>query len=52
MDLKDPRAAGVVLDLVAAADVLIEGMRPGVAERLGVGPASAWPANPGWSTDG
>ncbi len=38
LDLKDSRAVEVVLDLVATADVLVEGMRPGVAERLGVGP--------------
>ncbi len=38
LDLKHPDAAGVVLDLVREADVLVEGMRPGVAERLGIGP--------------
>lgn len=38
-DLKDPWQRDQVLDLVAAADVLIEGYRPGVVERLGVGPA-------------
>ncbi len=60
MDLKDPRAASVVLDLVATADVLIEGMRPGVAERLGVGPAECLARNPrlvygrmtGWGQEG
>ncbi|HET8983071.1 MAG TPA: CaiB/BaiF CoA-transferase family protein, partial [Pedococcus sp.] len=60
MDLKDPRAASVVLDLVASADVLIEGMRPGVAERLGVGPAECLARNPrlvygrmtGWGQEG
>jgi len=60
MDLKDPRAAGVVLDLVATADVLIEGMRPRVAERLGVGPADCLARNPrlvygrmtGWGQEG
>ena len=60
MDLKDPRAASVVLDLVATADVLIEGMRPGVAERLGVGPADCLARNPrlvygrmtGWGQEG
>ena len=60
MDLKDARAAGVVLDLVATADVLIEGMRPGVAERLGVGPADCLARNPrlvygrmtGWGQEG
>lgn len=38
LDLKRPGAAEVVLRLVDRADVLIEGFRPGVAERLGVGP--------------
>lgn len=60
MDLKDPRAASVVLDLVASADVLIEGMRPGVAERLGVGPTECLARNPrlvygrmtGWGQEG
>jgi alpha-methylacyl-CoA racemase len=60
MDLKDPRSASVVLDLVTTADVLIEGMRPGVAERLGVGPAECLARNPrlvygrmtGWGQEG
>jgi alpha-methylacyl-CoA racemase len=38
VDLKKPDGVGLVLDLVAGADVLIEGFRPGVTERLGVGP--------------
>jgi alpha-methylacyl-CoA racemase len=38
MDLKQPGAVAAFLDLVDTADVLIEGMRPGVAERLGIGP--------------
>ncbi|MEY2570527.1 MAG: alpha-methylacyl-CoA racemase, partial [Acidimicrobiaceae bacterium] len=38
VDLKHPDGVGVVLRLVERADVLIEGFRPGVAERLGVGP--------------
>ena len=38
IDLKHPGAADVVLRLVERADVLIEGFRPGVAERLGLGP--------------
>ncbi|MCI3934141.1 CaiB/BaiF CoA transferase family protein [Streptomyces sp. AN091965] len=38
VDLKAPGGAARVLDLVERADVLIEGYRPGVAERLGVGP--------------
>ncbi len=38
VDLKHPDGAGVVLRLCEQADVLLEGFRPGVAERLGVGP--------------
>jgi alpha-methylacyl-CoA racemase len=38
VDLKNPAGVEVVLDLVGQADVLIEGFRPGVTERLGVGP--------------
>lgn len=38
VDLKSPSGPAQVLDLVERADVLIEGYRPGVAERLGVGP--------------
>ena len=38
IDLKHPDAAEVVLRLCEQADVLLEGFRPGVAERLGVGP--------------
>lgn len=38
VDLKSPEGVAVVLDLVAGADVLLEGFRAGVAERLGVGP--------------
>jgi alpha-methylacyl-CoA racemase len=38
VDLKHPDGAAVVLELVASADVLLEGLRPGVMERLGVGP--------------
>jgi alpha-methylacyl-CoA racemase len=38
VDLKDPEGRDLVLDLVARADVLVEGYRPGVAERLGLGP--------------
>src|SRR4029078_11825743 len=38
VDLKPADGVAVVLDLVAGADALIEGFRPGVMERLGVGP--------------
>ena len=38
LDLKQPTSVAFVLDLVARSDVLIEGFRPGVMERLGVGP--------------
>jgi alpha-methylacyl-CoA racemase len=38
VDLKHPGGAEVVLRLCERADVLLEGFRPGVAERLGVGP--------------
>jgi alpha-methylacyl-CoA racemase len=38
VDLKNPAGREVVLRLVARADALVEGFRPGVAERLGVGP--------------
>jgi alpha-methylacyl-CoA racemase len=59
-DLKTDAGRGLVLDLAAHADVLIEGMRPGVAERLGVGPDACLARNPrlvygrmtGWGQDG
>jgi crotonobetainyl-CoA:carnitine CoA-transferase CaiB-like acyl-CoA transferase len=38
LDLKSPEGVAHVLDLVQRGDVLIEGMRPGVMERLGLGP--------------
>jgi alpha-methylacyl-CoA racemase len=46
LDLKDPRARQVLLDLVAKADVLVEGFRPGVMERLGLGPDDCMERNP------
>ncbi|GAA5078321.1 alpha-methylacyl-CoA racemase [Thermocatellispora tengchongensis] len=46
VDLKNPLGADVVLRLVAGADALIEGFRPGVAERLGIGPAECLARNP------
>jgi alpha-methylacyl-CoA racemase len=47
MDLKKPEAVATVLDLVEQADVLVEGMRPGATERLGLGPEDCWARNPG-----
>ncbi|MGY1723502.1 CaiB/BaiF CoA transferase family protein [Blastococcus sp. SYSU DS0533] len=60
VDLKQPAGREVVLALAERADVLIEGFRPGVVERLGVGPADALARNPrlvygrmtGWGQDG
>ncbi len=60
IDLKNPDAVELVLGLVAEADGLIEGFRPGVAERLGVGPDACFERNPrlvygrmtGWGQDG
>ncbi|MET9467192.1 CaiB/BaiF CoA-transferase family protein [Streptomyces sp. NPDC006544] len=60
VDLKSPEGPARVLDLVERADVLIEGFRPGVAERLGVGPADCHARNPklvygrmtGWGQEG
>ena len=46
VDLRTPEGRDEVLDLVARADVLIEGFRPGVAERLGIGPDDCWAVNP------
>lgn len=47
LNLKDPAALQLLLRLLADADVLVEGFRPGVAERLGFGPAACWERNPG-----
>jgi alpha-methylacyl-CoA racemase len=46
LDLKQPRGTGALLRLVDAADVLLEGFRPGVTERLGVGPEVCLRRNP------
>ena len=46
VDLKNPEGVAAVLDLVAEADVLVEGFRPGVAERLGIGPDACLARNP------
>jgi alpha-methylacyl-CoA racemase len=60
IDLKHPDAAGVVLRLCEHADVFLEGFRPGVAERLGIGPDACRARNDrlvyarmtGWGQDG
>jgi alpha-methylacyl-CoA racemase len=46
VDLKHPRAAETVLRLVERADVFVEGFRPGVCERLGIGPEPCLARNP------
>ncbi|SOD71761.1 alpha-methylacyl-CoA racemase [Jatrophihabitans sp. GAS493] len=46
IDLKADGAADLVLQLVTTADVLLEGFRPGVTERLGLGPDECLAANP------
>jgi len=46
LDLRKPEGAAVVLDLVKFADVLFEGLRPGVTERLGIGPEDCHAINP------
>jgi alpha-methylacyl-CoA racemase len=46
LDLKHPDAREVVLQLTAQADVLLEGFRPGVMERLGLGPDACLARNP------
>jgi alpha-methylacyl-CoA racemase len=60
VDLKSEAGPPAVLDLVERADILVEGYRPGVAERLGVGPRPCLARNPrlvygrmtGWGQDG
>jgi alpha-methylacyl-CoA racemase len=60
LDLKHPDAKEVVLQLLEKADVLLEGFRPGVMERLGLGPHDCHARNPklvygrvtGWGQDG
>jgi alpha-methylacyl-CoA racemase len=46
LDLKNPAGRDLVLELVEGADVLVEGFRPGVTERLGLGPQQCWERNP------
>jgi alpha-methylacyl-CoA racemase len=60
LDLKHPRAVDALLRLADVADVLLEGFRPGVTERMGVGPEACLARNPrlvyarmtGWGQDG
>lgn len=60
LDLKSPTGLTVARQLAERADVLVEGFRPGVAERLGLGPERLWEDNPrlvyarmtGWGQDG
>uniref|UniRef100_UPI0027E57962 CoA transferase n=1 Tax=Streptomyces sp. GbtcB7 TaxID=2824752 RepID=UPI0027E57962 len=46
VDLKHPRGTAAVLDVIAASDAVIEGFRPGLAERLGLGPEPCLARNP------
>ena len=60
VDLHHPEGVPTVLSMAAKADVLLEGFRPGVTERLGLGPADCWAVNPrlvygrmtGWGQSG
>ena len=60
LDLKDPAAIATLKELVVTADALIEGYRPGVIERMGIGPDVLLGLNPklvigrmtGWGQDG
>ncbi len=60
LDLKSPEGRACALDLIADADVVIEGFRPGTMERLGLGPEPCLARNPtlvygrmtGWGQDG
>src|SRR5260221_6648070 len=60
LDLKSPGAVDIVFSLIEKSDALIEGFRPGVMERLGLGPDAALARNPrlvygrmtGWGQDG
>jgi alpha-methylacyl-CoA racemase len=47
VDLRSPEGRAVLLRLIAQADVFLEGMRPGAAEKLGIGPADLLEVNPG-----
>jgi alpha-methylacyl-CoA racemase len=46
VDLRSDEGLAHVVELVAEADLLIEGFRPGVTERLGLGPTDCWAVNP------
>lgn len=46
LDLRKPEGAAVLLDLVKTADAIFEGLRPGVVERLGIGPEQCHAVNP------
>jgi alpha-methylacyl-CoA racemase len=60
IDLKQPAGLAIALDLIARADALIEGFRPGVMERLGLAPEVCWERNAaliygrvtGWGQEG
>jgi alpha-methylacyl-CoA racemase len=60
LDLKQPEHRRALLELIGTADALIEGFRPGVMERLGIGPEVCLEANPrlvfgrmtGWGQEG
>ena len=60
LDLKDPAQRDQAMDLISRADALLEGTRPGVMERLGLGPDDCFARNPklaygrmtGWGQDG
>ncbi|MDQ0691376.1 CaiB/BaiF CoA-transferase family protein [Arthrobacter sp. W4I7] len=60
LDIRHPRGLKALLSLVETADVLLETFRPGVAERLGIGPTACHARNPdlvyarmtGWGQDG
>jgi len=60
IDLKHPDGVASLLRLVSDADALLEGFRPGVVERLGIGPDDCFAVNPklvygrmtGWGRDG
>jgi alpha-methylacyl-CoA racemase len=60
LDLKHPQAVDALFRLIDTADVLLEGFRPGVTERIGIGPDACLARNPrlvyarmtGWGQDG